>query len=66
MNPFEMIEGRDYDCKGASIQCRADREGATVFEIHSGNVVVNALAHTIAEATEAAEAYAAMELDGNP
>lgn len=66
MSVYEMIEGRDYDCKADNIQCRADREGAQVFEIKSGNVIVNVLAYTEADARTAAETYAAEELDGNP
>lgn len=66
MTPFELSEGRDYDCVSPNIRCRADRAGSQVFEIQSGNVIVRALAHDEIDAKTAAEDYAASELDGNP
>lgn len=65
MSVYELTEGRDFDCVAAHIHCRADREGAQVFEIASGNCVVNVLAHSEPDAREAAESYAAQWLDGN-
>jgi len=65
MSVYELTEMRDFDCVASHIHCRADREGAQVFEVQSGNVLVRVLAHTDLDAHEAAEAYAAQWMDGN-
>ena len=54
MNPFEAIQGRDYDCIAPSINCRADRGGAEIHEIELGSRVVRVLAHSAQEAKSAA------------
>ncbi len=66
MSVYEITEGRDFDCVAAQIHCRADRDGARVIEIASGNVVVQVLAHDEQAAREAAEGCAAQWLDGTP
>lgn len=65
MSPFELTAFRDYDCVSSAIHCRADRGGAEVFEVKSGNAIVRALAHNEVDAKAAAEEYVASELDGN-
>lgn len=59
MNPvFSLEQGSDFDLVAASIQCRADRVGATVHEIVVCGYTVRVLAHSLADAKEAADAYA--------
>lgn len=59
MSVFEMIQGVHFDCEGASIRCKADRDGAEVKTVDVEMRIVNVLAHDDDEAIAAARLHVA-------
>lgn len=60
MNPFEAQLRHDYDLVASNIQCRADRDGAQIFEVEAQSGfyrggTFRVLAHTETDAQMAAD-----------
>ena len=64
MNPLELIRGRDFDTTASNIQIRADRIGASVFEVPGFGKIIRVLAHNEASAKRAAKSYAEEQRSG--
>lgn len=65
MNPCALQPKIDYDHCAPAIKCRADREGASVWEVTHAGKLCRVLAHSQADADEtiANEYFENPELD---
>lgn len=56
MNPFEAIQGRDFDHIASSIQCRIDRAGAEIYVVNVKGRDIRVMAHSKEDAENCARA----------